>query len=109
MTVQDIINSAVIGGAERFRAALIEQAEMHDDYASATSNALAKRGAENQRAACLRAYDHVAFGAVGDICDDRQCCIVALNVAGRLLGIAPAKRTNAIVAWEETQKERGVW
>lgn len=109
MTVQEIISNAIVAGKDQFRAALIRQAEEHDNYALTASNPLAKRGAENQRAACLRAYDHVHFGAVNDICEDMSTCIIAVNAAAKMLGISPAKRTSAIIAWDETQKERGAW
>lgn len=105
-TVQQIIAAAIAASAETFRQALIKQDEMHDDYASLARNPLARRGDIAQRDACLAAYDDVGFGAINDICDDMGKCVVALNVACKLLGISPAKRTAAIVAWQETLDDR---
>ena len=104
MTVQEIL-AAVTGpsNVEAFRAALIKQAEEHDDYAIRSHNPSARRGAETQRAACLRAYDHARFGAINDICADFSCCIVAVNVAAKLLGLSPATKHAAVAQWDETQ------
>lgn len=114
MTVQQIISQAISGGRvpfapNRFAQELRRCADEHADYASKTYNARARQGAETSRKACLAAADDADFGAVNDICADLGKCVVALNVACKMLGISSAKRTAAIVDWEETQKQRGEW
>lgn len=109
MTVQEIINSAMVANREKFRAALISQAEIHDNYARISRNPRAIAGAESQRDACLRAYDHAAFSALGDICDDFGACVVSLNIAAKLLGIAPKIAYTAMEQWQETKHQRGEW
>ena len=103
-TVQEILTAVCTQQTvEAFRAALIRQAEEHDDYAMRAHLASAKRGAETQRAACLRAYDHARFGAVNDIVNDFACCIVAVNVAAKILGLSRTKVQAAMALWDESR------
>lgn len=109
-TVHEIIGHCLLPATvETFRANLIKQAETHDDYAQLTRNDRAVQSAKAQRNACLAVYDDAHYGALNDICDDLSKCVIALNVACKMLGISPAVRTKAILDWEETQCERGVW
>lgn len=109
MTVQEIINSAMVADNAKFRDALIWQAEAHDNYAALSRNPRAIAGAESQRSACLRAYDHAGFFALNDICDDLNTCVVALNVAAKLQGITPRIIAQALEQWHETKRQRGEW
>ncbi len=114
MTVQEIINQAILAGRvpfapNRLAQDLRRQADQHANYARTTYNGRAKESAEASRKACLAAAEDVDYGAVNDICADLGKCVIALNAACKMLGISPAKRTAAIVAWEETRKERGDW
>lgn len=122
MNARDIIAKAIELHASEFRAAMIAQAEFHDDMADTCAARpglraqQAKRGAESQRAACLNVYDAIAGGidniAGGDldaICNVLPNCVIALNTACKLLDIGPAKRTAAIVEWSEKQQACGLW
>lgn len=103
-TAQEIIAKAIGQGVDAFRAALIRQAEIHDDAAALTRNALARRGAEAARSACLAAYD-IAGGnrdnageAARWICQDIGQGVVALNVACRILDLPAHVRTQAAIS-----------
>lgn len=122
MNVREIIAKAIELHASEFRAAMIAQAEIHDDMADIYARKpglaaqQAKRGAESQRAACLNVYDAIAGGidniAGGDldaICNILSNCVIALNAACKLLDIGPAQRTAAIVDWDEKQRAAKIW
>ena len=103
-TVQEIIGAAIAADRrDEFRALAISQANMHADYAELCRNPLAKRGAESQMGACLRSYDFAATGDVEAICATMGTCVIALNIAAKMLGVPAAARTAAIVAWEEAR------
>jgi len=102
-TVQEIIGAAIAADRrDEFRALCIKQAEMHDDYArlNVCSDVRARQGAIAQKNACLHAYDYAAAGDLEAICATLGTCVIALNIAGKMLGVSPAARTAAIVAWE---------
>lgn len=122
MNVREIIAKAIELHASEFRAAMIAQAEIHDDMADiyvrkpGLAARQAKRGAESQRAACLNVYDAIAGGidniVGGDldaICNSLSNCVIALNAACKLLDIGPAQRTAAIVDWDEKQRAAKIW
>jgi len=109
-TVQEIIGAVCTPNTvESFRRELIKQAETHDDFARMTRDDRARKSAIYQKNACLSIYDDAYYVAVGDICADLSKCVIALNVACKLLGISPATRTAAIVHWQETQVANGIW
>lgn len=102
-TARQIIGRAMFAkeNAAEFRAQLIKQAEMHDDYAKLTRDHGAYRGAIAQRSACLRAYDAVGRDDLDAILSDCGTMVVALNVAAKLQGLPAHVRTAAAVAWDE--------
>lgn len=110
MDVIEIL-SAAMGDAKAFRAALIRQADMHDDEVIrlAFRNERAAQGARASRAACLKAYDWIGRDDLS--AGERAHCIaaetgplaVALNVAVKMLGLTAAQRTAALMAWEDKQ------
>jgi len=116
MNAREIIAKAIAEHATEFRAAMIAQAELHDDAADLARHPQAKRGAESQRNACLNVYDAIAGGIDqipgGDldaICNIMPNCVIALNAACKLLGIGPAARTAAIVDFDAAQRAAGIW
>jgi len=109
MTVQEIINNAMIADREGLRRALIAQAEVHDNFALLTKSPLAKGSAEQMRSDCLLAYDAIEFGLLGDICNNASQCVIVLNCAAKMLGVSMRDSLNAIEAWQETQKANGIW
>ena len=116
MNVREIIAKAITDHATEFRAAMITQAELHDDAAKLARHSQAKRGAESQRNACLNVYDAITGGIDqipgGDldaICNVMPNCVIALNAACKLLGIGPAARTAAIVDFDAAQRAAGIW
>lgn len=109
MTVQEILAKGFELPAD-FRAALIKQAEMHDDYSQLCRDPLAKRGADNQKNACLTLYDiagdetltldqriEKAMGTIATL-------VVGVNAAAKLAGIPSHVRTAAVVKWEEERQ-----
>lgn len=105
---QDIIAQAIDTRREAFRAALIQQAEMHDNFMLTTRNESAKRGAQTQFTACLAAYDWIGRDdllpsdkALAIVTDGFGTALVALNVACKLLDIPAHSRTNAAIEFGE--------
>ena len=104
----EVINilSRAIDDAEQFRALLSAQANMHADYEHLCSIPRAAQGAGAQKNACLRAYDWIGRDdlSIGErahcIAAETGTLVVALNAAAKMLGVAPAQRTAALVAWE---------
>jgi hypothetical protein len=103
-TARDILARSIECHNDAFRASLIEQAEMHDDWASTTINERARQGAVASFNACLRAYD---FAGRDDLpVDERAACIahemgpmiIALNVACKLQDLPAHVRTQAAIA-----------
>jgi hypothetical protein len=102
-----ILRNAIRSDSDAFRAALIKQAEMHDDYAGLSRDARAAQGARASRNACLSAYDVIgqtdidarerAFSLFRGPCG---AFVVALNVACKLHDISPALRTRAATEYE---------
>lgn len=116
MNAKEIIQRAIDEKSAEFRAAMIAQAEIHDDAADLASHSLVKRSAENQRRACLNIYDAIAGGIdripggdIDAIVNVISHCVIALNAACKLLDIGPALRTSAIVDWQEIQRASGIW
>ena len=111
MNAKDIIAKAICDKPDEFRAAMIDQAAMHDDYAtiSAQRFAQAAKSAEFQKATCLNIYDAISRGDIDAIVNLVAPCVIALNAACKLLDIGPAQRTSAIVEWSEIQKKAGLW
>lgn len=105
MTAQDIIQQAIDTDADGFRKALIDQAEMHDDaalqYSMHSRHERARQGARASCNACLAAYDHVGANDAAAIVTDCGTMVIALNVAGKLLGIERPTLTAAAVDWQE--------
>lgn len=108
-TVQDILGEGFTKPIE-FRAALISQAEMHDNYLRLARDPLAKRGAENQKSACLTLYDIAGDDTLTT--DQRiekamstiATLVVGVNAAAKLAGIPAHVRTAAVVRWEEERQ-----
>lgn len=109
MTANEIIRASIVAHPVEFRAALIKQAEMHDDYARTVSNPRARQGAMAQFHACLSAYDTIGLvprliggydEAASMICAKCGTMVIALNVAGKLQGLPRATLTAAAVAWD---------
>ena len=112
MTVQEILAKGFERPAD-FRAALIKQAEMHDDYARLARDPLAHRGAINQRDACLKLYDIAGNDAsmehkIAAVMPSPSgtaptigLMVVGVNAAAKLCDIPSHVRTAAVVAWEE--------
>lgn len=104
---RDIIARSIETDLAAFRAALIDQAEQHDNAMMLARVARAAQGARAQKMACLRAYD---FAGRDDLpAMERAACIaaecgpmvIALNVAAKLQGLSRAERTAAAVDWQE--------
>ena len=93
---RDIIARSIETDRAGFRASLVTQAEMHDDYANVTSDRRAAQGAIASRNACLVAYDC----DIDDILSRCGPMVIALNVACKLQGISAAQRTAAAVEWQ---------
>lgn len=103
----DIIERSIVAHPDTLRAALIAQAEQHDDYSRITHNERAKQGAIASRKACLIAYD-----TVGDddqlnreraeaICANVGAAVIVLNIACKLQCLPPHMRTAAAVGLDE--------
>lgn len=103
MTAKEIIARSILMHPTLYRESLIAQATIHDNYSRLTSNVLAMRSAESQRAACLRIYDSIAAEDVDSIVANCGTMIIALNVACKLQCIPPHVRTAAAVDWESAQ------
>ena len=102
----DIIERSIIAHPETFRAALIAQAEMHDDYSRVTSNAMAARGATASKDACLKAYDYVGDGSdarsrAETLCSETGPAVIALNVACKLQCLPAHIRTQAAIGLDK--------
>lgn len=98
----DIITRSIVAHPSTFRAALIEQAEMHDDYSRLTSNPAAARGANASKNACLKAYDYIGDGdnardRAETLCAETGPAVIALNVACKLQCLPPHIRTQAAI------------
>ena len=105
---QDIIAQAIDTESKAFRAALIQQAEMHDNFMLTTRNEPAKRGAQTQFTACLAVYDWIGRDdlspsdkALAIVTDGFSTALIALNVACKLLDIPAHTRTNAAIEFGE--------
>lgn len=105
---QEIIAQAIDNEHQAFRRALIQQAEMHDNFMLTTHNESAKRGAMSQFNGCLAAYDWVGRDdlepsdrALAIVSDGFSTALVALNVACKLLDIPAHVRTNAAIEFGE--------
>jgi hypothetical protein len=103
-TARDILTRSIECHNGAFRAALIEQAEAHDSWASFTNNERGRQGAVASFNACLRAYDFAGRDDLPVI--ERASCIaseigpmiIALNVACKLQDLPAHVRTQAAIA-----------
>lgn len=96
MNAVDIIARCANECPDRFRAALISQAEMHDDYAAVCRDVRAAQGARASRNACLTSYDAIGSLDMDVFRNATGALVVALNVACKLLGISAAERTASL-------------
>jgi hypothetical protein len=102
-TARDIIARSIESHNGAFRAALIEQAEAHDSWASFTNNERGRQGAVASFNACLKAYDFAGRDDLPVV--ERAACIahemgpmiVALNVACKLQALPAHVRTQAAI------------
>lgn len=102
MNATQIIQRSINATPNEFRAALIAQAEMHDDYASSEGiSERARQGAIASRRACNRAAWGITQGDAATIVADCGTMVVALNVACKLQELAAHVRTAAAVAWQD--------
>jgi hypothetical protein len=103
-TARDIITRSITCDSGAFRAALIEQAEAHDSWASFTNNDRGRQGAVASFKACLSAYDIIGRDDMSTddkaafITSDCGTMVIALNVACKLQALPAHVRTQAAIA-----------
>jgi hypothetical protein len=99
----EILAKAIASDCDKFRAALIKQAEEHDTYAELTRHAGARSGAIASKNACLRAYDIAGDHRMNPdhkaylLCSETGPAVIALNIACKLQGLPAHVRTQAAI------------